>query len=236
MPKNFVISLESTPQRLRAFKSNNPGLEFEWFKAINGKRLEREALIESGLLSESCGYTDSQVGCALSHVSVWDKCIKEQVSITIFEDDAIVHPKFSEFAEFYSTTNDYIFWGWNFDAPLSLEISEGLGPINIITDQVFMRENYQKHLSSEIKIQLHNLTFLCGVMAYTLSPRIAQILLKNNLPIRERECQMPLVGKIKNSGIDLSMSIDLKDLGAVVCLPPLALSLNDKAHSTVNPI
>lgn len=231
--KNLVISLTSTPGRLSRFSELNSHLDFEIFPAVVGKDLPKDDLIDNGIIDPGCTYSPGALGCALSHIVLWDRCVKEGVRYTIFEDDAIVHKNFYKYNELFSIDNEFIVWGWNFDAPMSIKLNYGLGNSVIISDQSAMAGGIAEYLNSEFNPAVYKLVASFGSMAYTITPEIARKLISLNLPLRQRECSVPILGRLLNVGIDVALSVDYENLGAVICYPPMVLSLNEKEKSTI---
>ena len=80
------------------------GEEYEMFEAYDGKQLNEEKLEElgAGILKEwqdpysGRNVTWGEVGCALSHYSVYENCIRDNIEVAvILEDDVIIPDDFS---------------------------------------------------------------------------------------------------------------------------------------------
>ena len=90
--KNYVISLPSEIKRrshiLTEFGRKN--VEFEFFDALTPKVAFSKAQ-SMGLVIKNSHMTDGEVACFMSHVSIWNKMIDENIShVAIFEDDVIL--------------------------------------------------------------------------------------------------------------------------------------------------
>lgn len=111
-----VINMEKNYDRLEKIDRNlnDVGLKFQRFDAIDGSKLE-DSFITS-VTTYSCKKftcTRSQVGCALSHKTVWnnfkDGLYGNSNYLCILEDDAEVNKDFVEFLKNFSTTFTFDF-------------------------------------------------------------------------------------------------------------------------------
>lgn len=107
----YVINMDSDRIRLEEFDSmmRPSNWKYERFSAINGKKLlgpqsnitdpdEREkyrllGALKTSYMGNTAFLTPGEVGCLLSHVSLWDEVANnpEKNRIAIFEDDARSH-------------------------------------------------------------------------------------------------------------------------------------------------
>ena len=103
--KTFVINLERCPEKRKRMEERLKGEEYEMFKAYDGRELTNEKLekMGAGILKDwrdpwsGRNVTWGEVGCGLSHYSVIEKCVQENVEIAvILEDDVIIPDNFSE--------------------------------------------------------------------------------------------------------------------------------------------
>jgi len=114
--KSFVINLTKNKNRLNIFvnnymKSDIYIISLERLNAINGKEIDIKLFVTDEAYNqisnaEKYGYrlrhyelTRGAVGCFLSHTSLFYKLLSERDDIEyylIFEDDAIIYPKFIE--------------------------------------------------------------------------------------------------------------------------------------------
>jgi GR25 family glycosyltransferase involved in LPS biosynthesis len=236
MIDTYVISLESTPLRLNEFQKNNNFLKFEHFKAVNGKELNKVQLIESHLLSSDCIYNDGALGCAFSHIQLWNMCIQLNKPINVLEDDAIVHPNFNSAVN--QAVNVFGFgmvtWGWNFDSEMIIWLNKNLGLTTIRSDQSDMICHIDGFLNSDINPHFFDLFSAYGSVAYTITPHVASILLKNNLPLGNRKLLVPRLGYLDNYGIDMALSVDYAEVNSKVSIPPMVLTKNDKTNNTIS--
>lgn len=101
-PTIFIISLRNSPRRkIIARRLHGLGLKFEFFDAINGKELSENQLnnvdYEFNKLYLREKLTLGEIGCALSHISLYEKMVNENIEeMLILEDDAIVSQEFEK--------------------------------------------------------------------------------------------------------------------------------------------
>ena len=94
--KTFVINLERNPERLAAIgaRLDGLGIAYERIRAIDGRAFGAEELKKHvRQFRWWCAFgvkaTPAQVGCAMSHASIYRKMVEEEISAAcIFEDDA----------------------------------------------------------------------------------------------------------------------------------------------------
>ena len=109
---SFCITLERRKDRWRRFQDQSGinGLDIKKFIGVDGKTLDitndqrvttltkRNIAIKSRRSHEELD-TIGGVGCALSHIAVWQWLVNsDHEMVLIFEDDAIIPPKFIETA------------------------------------------------------------------------------------------------------------------------------------------
>jgi len=117
--KTIVINLPNRDDRLRSFNANNPILEYELFKAVEGHKIDYHKLRDQGFDVNhdwidpilNTPLTKGEVGCFLSHWHIWNKCIEKNEPIIVLEDDAILTDKF-DIATIESAKYDFLYLGW----------------------------------------------------------------------------------------------------------------------------
>lgn len=92
--KIYVISLESSHERKVALKEAFPQHyeEFIFINAVDGRNLtttEYFKLVRPNLYENNRLLSPAEVGCALSHMQVYEKIIQENAPAIILEDDVI---------------------------------------------------------------------------------------------------------------------------------------------------
>jgi GR25 family glycosyltransferase involved in LPS biosynthesis len=116
--KIYVINLKKRPHRLNYFQSYYKFEEpYEAFEAVDGESINEDELLKTNIIGD-IGYqsikntknniprkyhyelgTNGAIGCALSHINIYKKLVKDYEStpildnpyVIIFEDDALVN-------------------------------------------------------------------------------------------------------------------------------------------------
>lgn len=232
-----VINLDRSPDRLASFKAHNPGLPIERMAAVDGRRIDREACIRADLITRENKYSPVAIGIAASHVSLWQACAAGSEPFHIAEDDAIFHPDFVD----YAANNlgglpdwDAVYWGFNFDWPMEIELAPSIGPTVMFFNQAALIGRLDTYRPSRFRPVLARLRSCAGIAAYSISLTGARRYLERCLPIGDSD--PPDVTKRKltwsNFGLDAEMSRHHPALATYVCLPPLAVTPNDYSRST----
>lgn len=227
-----VINLARTPERLYQFKKVNPNFKFERFDAVDGRRLDRNKLVSDGLITAACAarYTAGALGVALSHRQLWVECAESGVNYTILEDDAWLVPDFNNLVQKYTVQNigwDFIFWGANFDQRLVVELSPNIAAAEVKYNFDGVLQNIHNIQAQTLTPKLFRTWWAVGLVCYTLRPPVAEYLLKSIFPLRD------YFEWRDNHGIDNSIIEELANMNALISLPPVALTLNDRYNSTV---
>ncbi len=99
----YVISLtRSVGRREKIAKQfNSLGIPFEIFNAVDGKELDMSQIADriddQNVWRRGVELQAGEIGCYLSHESVWQKIVAEKISCAIIlEDDAILSDDFSD--------------------------------------------------------------------------------------------------------------------------------------------
>jgi GR25 family glycosyltransferase involved in LPS biosynthesis len=232
-----VISLTRTPERRAEFARRNPGLAYEFFDAVDGAALTHAAVEATGLFQPGLNFTAGAYGIALSHHRLWQEAATGETALTVAEDDAIFRSDFparrAEFLAQLPEDWDIVLWGFNFDSTLSLRLPFGQPAVigfshNHIRQAV---QNFQSFTGAPAPCRLE---FCFGLPAYSISPAGARRFLKELFPLRDYSRAYPLVPKpVRNEGIDIALNQLYPTAAAYVAFPPLAVTPNDRANSTV---
>jgi GR25 family glycosyltransferase involved in LPS biosynthesis len=238
---NFqVISLDSLADRYLDFlaKNSRDDLSFTKFSAIDGKALNREFLIANGVLSSELNYKLGALGCAMSHLSLWNQAVQTNTIIHIAEDDAVFRHDLSDhMRRVLGTINDFdlIFWGFNRDLNAAFEIP-GLGGCMAIMEEADIKneDDLIAYQATSCPVFLAKSTRAFGTLSYSISPTGAQKLMTACLPLRPMTQDVSwgdgIGGSLdlifNNVGIDVLMGVILhQQLNSYLMFPPLAISL-----------
>jgi len=234
----FVINLDHTPERMREFQQINAHLpNVTRFPAIDGKSVGHKTLIERGIFAPPIFYKDGSVGNTLSHRELWMMAAERGEIITAFEDDAIIHKDFETLAPAMIAKLrpdwDMVVWGWNFDAALSFDLFPSV-PCLAHFSQADMRNQWEAIQKDAIQPSLHRHHYAFGTIAYSVSPAGAKRIAALAFPIRPFLHQLPRHNiEVENLTVDCVLSTLFDRLNVYVCIPPLVLTKNDHAASTV---
>jgi len=236
--QTFLINLDRTPDRLAEFWRINPNLKnVSRFPAVDGSTISREKLIEQNIFAPDVTYSAGAIGCALSHLRLWNTVITSKEPATIAEDDAIFHRDFETLAPSVIATLppdwDMIVWGWNLDNVMLYDLFPGIGA-NFVQVGNTIRQNWPAFQSSPLRPNAHKLTACFGTVCYSISPGGAEKLTSLAVPIRRFTLPLPgMKNPLTNYGIDIVLISLYSRINAFVCMPPLVLTVNDIAASTV---
>ena len=91
--KTYMINLDSRPDRLESFVKVHPDITFTRSPAVYGKTLQMSGTIYKLCKHNTFQWKKSVIGCALSHISVWNKIVQGDATYTlIIEDDVRFNP------------------------------------------------------------------------------------------------------------------------------------------------
>jgi glycosyl transferase, family 25 len=235
-----VINLDRSLDRLRAFRWTNRHVpNLRRFVAIDGRTLDRDACIRDGLITADNPYTMPALGCSLSHVALWRLCAAGDRALTICEDDAILYRHFlAGQARILSSLRpdwDIVQWGWNLDWPMLMDLAPGMPPALVKCPDADQRPDFAAFEAAMLRPQAFPLRSSAGAACYTLSVAGARRLLARCLPIGAAcaaWAENPAVAW-DNTAIDVEMARHYPTLRAFVAVPPLAISPNVVAQSTI---
>jgi GR25 family glycosyltransferase involved in LPS biosynthesis len=235
-----VINLDRSKDRLLTFESLNthPNLKFRRFSAVDGKDVERGPLVDRGIMTADLSYSDGALGCALSHLALWDLAIEQNQSLTVCEDDAIFNRGFDVAAEslIKALPGDWhmILWGWNFDSVLLFDMIPGVSPCLGIFNQARMRMGVEAFQSACLMPRPFRLVRAFGTVGYSVSPIGARAMKQHCLPLRNLEVFFPGLERVlPNSGLDIMLNDAYPSIYAYVSFPPLIITRNQHSISTV---
>lgn len=177
----------------------------------------------------------------MSHLALWNLAIERGENITVAEDDAIFNLNFENRAvalmEQLPVGWDFILWGWNFNKSLCFEMLPGVSPCLGRFDLEKMRSSTGTFQSQLIAPSLFKLLWAVGIPAYTISPNGARLIKSKLLPLRPVMVPHPDVenpSQVSASGIDMALNTIYRDLDAFVCFPPVVITKNNAATSTIS--
>jgi GR25 family glycosyltransferase involved in LPS biosynthesis len=236
----YVVNLDRNAARLAAFCRVNAHVlsRVRRFSAVDGRALDRAGLVAAGIVEAGNCYAAGALGCAVSHLTLWDYAAREGRMLTVVEDDAVLARGFVAAGEAVvgalPADWDIVLWGWNFDSVLAVELIPGVLPASVFADEAALRRNVAGFQTAGVRAAPVRLLHAFGTLGYSVSAKGAAALLARVLPLHGRVVAFPGVGlRLLNVGIDVSMNEVFAGIQAFVSLPPLAVSENRKEVSTV---
>jgi len=226
----YVISLERSKDRRDIFDSNNSKyIKYTYHNAVDGKLLNLNDVDKQIFTKGSKIYSNGAVGCALSHLQLWDKCIELNKPIIILEDDAIVSRNFNSHINnllnsIFPNKWDIIQLNYNFDSVLSYK-NTNYETCNCIFNKTKLTKNdISTFVNSKINTTFAKLNHCFGMSAYIINPSSAKILKEKCFPLDNRILNIPFLNKIMCSTIDGMMNSVYKDISAYVCIIPFVIT------------
>jgi GR25 family glycosyltransferase involved in LPS biosynthesis/tetratricopeptide (TPR) repeat protein len=227
-----VINLDRSPDRFAGFISRNAHLRgARRFRAVDGRQVARADLARQGLLRGAPAYSPGAIGNFLSHTALWQAAVRTGEVVTVAEDDAVVARDFEACAGSLLASAgadwDVVFWGWNFDAYLWVDLLPGISPAVVQTFQDRMRNGIAGFQDQRLPRRLVRLLHQFGTACYSVTPNGARRMLEFCLPLRPMLTSWRGFDvKVENRSLDCMLNGIIPDLNAFVCIPPLVVVEN----------
>jgi glycosyl transferase, family 25 len=243
------INLDRSKDRLAEFRSVNGNLtDAVRFPAIEGRSLDIQALARDNVVTADVlnTYHIGAIGCAMSNIALWDKVIETGQPLTICDDDTIFNHQFELQAEQVLSTLPpdwhFVLWGWNFDSFFCFEMLPGVSSCLALFEQDRLIPNVEVFQHQTVSPRVYRLLWAWGHPCYTVSPRGARELKSKLLPFRpmvipcpEGYKRRPCPPYFTVTGMDGALNGIYRDLNAFACFPPLVVTKNEHASSTIQP-
>jgi GR25 family glycosyltransferase involved in LPS biosynthesis len=233
--ESYVITLDTASDRFRQFKTLNAHLEVEPFIGVDGSRLSFEDSIKQGYITRDCAasgmVSPGQLGCAISHWTLWWKAVYEQKSLLILEDDAATHPELQRWIDRSDICRDadMILFGINTDSVLEAISPEGVHQTSIFGEQHpdYASIGEKLSLTRTADVRTWRLVKGLGLCCYLVTPAGAAKLVEQLLPLRLDGVPLPLVtDHMAGIGVDRRLNALFETVEAYVSIPFLAWSPN----------
>lgn len=240
--KTYVISLtRSTDRRIHFDKQNSTYMgAYSYYDAIDGNTIDISQLKPATFTKGSVNYSKGAIGCALSHLNLWKKCIEINKPILIMEDDVIVSADFTTHLDtvmrMLPVDWDILQLSYNFDTVLSFH-NTSYEVCNGIFGQTKMREtDIEGFVHSKIYPTIAKLNHSFGTSAYIISPKGARLLKDKCFPLNNTVINVPFINKLVCYTIDCMMNTVYKDINAYVCVIPFVMTphISDDYKSTIS--
>jgi Glycosyltransferase family 25 (LPS biosynthesis protein) len=230
LPPIHLINLDRSPARLQSFREWNGHLKnVERVSASDGSALARSDLIRSGHVAADFVCGPGSLGCAISHIKLWELAAGENRALTIVEDDAIASLHFAAAARRVMSDLppdwDFVKWGWTPNLGAWLDINgsrvrvQGQGkPEHRDLDTL---RSFQAGAVAAAPIRMLQ-SF--GLFGYSISPAGARAALQFCLPLCKRMVEPPVAGAATEAaGFDEILSAAYPRMRAFLCMPSLML-------------
>jgi GR25 family glycosyltransferase involved in LPS biosynthesis len=244
----FIVNLARRTDRKQRFTAWNgrPGLTLNFQSAVDGALLSRDALRAEGVLGDDHEhFTNGAIGNALSHRALWRRATVSGQPVLICEDDCCLR---GDFVEAVSGVMgrlpaqwDVVFLGYNTNATMAVETSEGLKTILYFDASAKQQPNYYDDYSRNGKGMGPSTLTRCfqrwGTLCYLVSPRGGERLERYCFPL-STQTKVFIYGQnraIRTDGLDGMMNLAQQrhEFDAYAVFPPLALSENSSHDSDV---
>ncbi|WP_212425228.1 glycosyltransferase family 25 protein [Bradyrhizobium manausense] len=238
--KNIVVNLNRQPEKYESFLRLNAGtkITFERFQASDGASLSPEDALGMNLVVPGAQFTAGAVGCAASHVRIWQQTLQSGIPALVFEDDAIIRHDITERLDVLRGLKDwdYVALGYNTDTTLEVELAPGFKSTMMFMPKRPTDESAAAFQRSTSDVAALRLTTCFGTAGYVVSPRGAKKLLELCLPMENRFLKIPMFNRmVPVLGIDGMMNFIYASIEAYACLSPLVIPGNNNAVSTTVP-
>lgn len=238
----FVISLEKSKNRKEIFDDyNSKYIKYTYFDAVVGKTLNIDKLDESIFKKGSINYSHGAIGCALSHLQLWEKCIELNKPIIIMEDDAIVSKDFNKHINnlmnnLLPKNWDIIQLNYNFDSILSYDNTNFERCVSIFNKTKVTKTHISNFVNSKINTTIAKLNNCFGMSAYIINPNGAKKMKEMCFPLDNRIINIPFLNDIMCHTIDCMMNSIYKDISAYVSILPFVITphISDDYETTIN--
>ena len=232
---SYVISLKRTPERLENFRARNSkcGINFRYFEGIDHREIDL-AEIASQITAPGTQFKPGSIGAAKSHLTLWKQCADQARNFIVLEDDTQARNDIK--ARLLETVGqldefDIVLLGCNTDRPLEINIAPGVtfgGGFSVPNPTAKILSDFA---TSTNPVGLHRLNMSMGICGYVISPRGAQLLIRECFPMDHRVVRFASWNyAFPSQGIDDMMGSIYPRILAYTCMAQLVMTPND--HST----
>ena len=236
LPPIHLINLDRSTERLRRFKELNTHLtDVTRVPGVDGGTLVREALEKAGYIAGDLSYGAGALGCALSHIRLWEMAAAQDRPVTIFEDAVAVSYQFEKTAADILATLpadwDVVVWGYSLN-PLYVWVDLSISKIRLSgygSKRNGGANGAQKFQSEEYHGGPVKLLHAFGTFGYSISASGARAALEHCRPLRNRMVHFPEAGvRTPDQGVDVALCGLYPSVRAFICIPPLIIRCEDQ--------
>lgn len=239
-----VINLRRRPDRRKFFEHWNTQehLQIEWVEAIDGQQLSFMDLVRDGIVLEQADFMGAgPLGIACSQKLLWERAVRENQTLIICEDDAILRGDFVQQAttmmDQLPSQWDFLLFGYNFNTCLDVEIFPGQRLMSGFSPTKLPESEYRRFVdnrSSTVCLPLKN---AFGTHAYAITPKGANYLLRACFPLAGIAVEVPALKKTiyPSVHLDSTMNAYYQQIHAYCAFPPLTITpLHLESSDTLN--
>ncbi|WP_411867793.1 hypothetical protein [Vulcanococcus limneticus] len=241
---SIVITLDLTGKRIRDFHEINCHLSSsppEVLPGRDGSTMTDSEILEEGLLTPEAlawgGCTPGTIGVAASMRWIWQEVGARSEGALVMEDDAQTHPQILDYigsSKDELEKSDITFFGYNTDAPLSMQTPEGL-ELEMFSRPQYPSTEWIGNALSKTKIKdVRPYKYLkgFGMLCYWISPQGARRIEERCFPLTLETCHIPLLPHpMPGISIDRRLCAFYPELDARITWPPLAYSQNSDSST-----
>ena len=163
----YYINLKRRPDKnkntlVELDKSNLLKNKMKRFEAVDGKDIDLTNYLEPGISARLLEKRRGWIGCALSHMELWQRCVDINKPILVFEDDNVIKEEVNYDKHLETIINNF---------PKDFNI------VYLVTDNIV---KYKPYNDLFVKAKSNNSI----LSAYFISPSCAQKLLDSIMPYK----------------------------------------------------
>jgi len=236
----YVISLEKSGDRKQIFDNYNlKYIKYNYHKAVDGSSLQNinKTILKKG----ATNYSNNAIGCAMSHLQLWEKCIELNKPIIIMEDDAIVNKDFNKHINNLINNVlpkkwDIVQLNYNFDSILSYNNTNYETCTCMFSKTKVTKDHIEQFRNNKINTTIARLNYAFGTSTYMLHPDGAKLLKEKIFPLDNRVITLPLLNNIACFTIDCMLNSIYKNILAYVSIIPFVMTphISDDYKSTIS--
>ena len=236
-----VITLPDDRSRFAAFAGRLPaGIAPVAFLAIDGWRqgfakLYQHPCVRGPLLA----YTPGHLGCALSHVKLWQWAAAKAVPTTIAEDDVVLRRDFEPCMDRVlgdlPAGWDLVYWGYAQQCHACVTFNAGTQSVVLSSSCDSSPAAIEAFVGNRQPPTWLRVVNAWSTACYTVSPAGAAKLLAAIVPIVNRLIPVHQLRERRiNDAIDAEVSGVMSEINAYLCFPPIAFAPANGPTSQTN--
>jgi GR25 family glycosyltransferase involved in LPS biosynthesis len=240
MQKGLILTIPKNVRRLETFLDANrrSGLELVPYFGVEPHMFTRDELVAQRLIDADLHprFRLGYIAHALSCRNIWILAAQATEPTFVFEDDAYVADDVAAkvaLATAGLSEWDILLLGYNTDSILDILLSDEMRLLSKFSVKNPTPEQIQAIIQQPNPrvFRLYQAFATCG---YVISPRGAQACLEACFPLRNVVVKVPALGRsLFTYTLDCTLNTVYRDLRAYAFLPPLVLTTNDHAGSSI---